>query len=178
METFNLIIGIFVVLSHLWAIALVYSIVFYQRLKDTAWVTWHTRYSLVLLALVNAIGVMGSITYSNIIGFSPCVLCWWQRIFQYPLLIIFTMGVWMKETRRKIIGYSLPLALMGIGTSVYHYLLQRVDSVTNDCAVMGQSVSCEGYYVFELGYITIPLMAMTIFGLTILLLFFVYKRNQ
>ena len=177
MEIFNLIIAIGVVALQVWVAIMLYLLVFYKRFTGSPIILWHKRHSITLLALVSLAGVLGSLTYSQIIGFEPCVLCWWQRIFQYPLLVIFGMGAILKEKGRNIIAYGLPLALIGIGISTYHYLVQRLDSVTSSCDVLGQSASCAGYYVFEFGYITIPMMALTIFAVSIVLMIFAYKRN-
>ncbi len=178
MDVFNTLVAIGTVALQVCAGILVYIAVFYNRFKETALVQGIVRYSVVVAMIVSLFGVMGSLAYSQIIGFEPCVLCWWQRVFQYPLFFIFAAAVCMKERSLKLLGYVLPMAIVGLGFSTYHYLVQRLDSVTSSCDVMGQSPSCAGYYVFEFGYVTIPMMALTIFAMTIILSFFIYKRNK
>ncbi|MCD8508086.1 MAG: disulfide bond formation protein B [Candidatus Pacebacteria bacterium] len=177
-ETFNTSIAVLVVLAQVIAALLLYFVIFYKRFKDTAVVAFLENQSLRLITLVSFVGIAGSLTYSNIIGFEPCVMCWWQRIFQYPVFIISFLALALKETSNRFAAYVVTLSTIGLGFSVYHYLVQMVDSVTSSCDVFGQTASCAGYYVFEFGYITIPMMALTIFVNTILLSFFYYKKVQ
>ncbi len=108
----------------------------------------------------------GSLFYSNVIGFEPCLLCWWQRIFMYPQIIMFTMAMWKKRT--DIFLYSLPLSVIGTGVAIYQILLPTLEKFGVAC-VTSTGVSCAKLYVFAFGYITIPVMSLTIFGLLILL---------
>ena len=51
---------------------------------------------LFLCWLVAGVSAMGSLFFSYIMGFAPCVLCWYQRIFLFPLVIILTVGLCCK----------------------------------------------------------------------------------
>lgn len=129
----------------------------------------------VLLAFVIAVcSVGGSLFYSEIAQFAPCLLCWWQRIFLYPqAILLFVALIARKEDVRK---YCLSLSAIGIVISVYQTFLQ-LDLAGNDlipCAATG--VSCQHVYFLEYGYVTIPTMALTAFALIILFMLF-KKRN-
>ena len=62
--------------------------------------------------VVACIATLGSLFLSEIMGMKPCVLCWWQRIFMYPLVIILPMGLYPLDPR--IVRYALPLAVIAI----------------------------------------------------------------
>jgi disulfide bond formation protein DsbB len=116
--------------------------------------------------LVSFLATGGSLFYSEIAGFAPCKLCWWQRIFMYPQLPLFFTAFFLNN--RSVFYYSLVLSLIGGMISLYHYLLQFGYLRGGDCLAVGYSVSCVKRFVAEFGFVTIPLMALTAF----LLLFF------
>lgn len=120
------------------------------------------------LALTVALtATLGSLFYSEIAGFTPCKLCWFERIFMYPQVVLFGIAMWKKDT--KIWIYSLGLSIIGAVISFYHYLLQIGVLPAGSCDAVGRSVSCSKVFVMTFGYITIPLMAGTAFVLLILL---------
>lgn len=59
--------------------------------------------------------------YVQSTGLEPCVLCWWQRIFIYPLVILIPVGLWLKD--RNLALYTLPLAALGALVALYHTLI-------------------------------------------------------
>ncbi|MFT4326563.1 MAG: disulfide oxidoreductase [Candidatus Woesearchaeota archaeon] len=119
-------------------------------------------FSLVLVATI------GSLYYSEIRGFTPCVLCWYQRIFMYPLVILLGIAVWKKDYGVK--KYALPLAGIGSFFAIMHYIQQKTAvTVLEFCSLEG-GASCGVPFVFRFGYITIPFMALTAFIGVILLL--------
>src|SRR5690625_7600016 len=93
-------------------------------------------------------------------GFTPCELCWVQRIFMYPLVMIYGVAAFKKD-----LSIALPgLFLSGIGMfiSAYHYLLQKLPSLQEVGASCG-IVPCNTEYVNYFGFITIPFLAGTAF---------------
>ncbi len=120
----------------------------------------------VLFGLLIAIAsVFGSLFYSQIIGFDPCVLCWWQRVFLYPLVVIFGMALWKKSDSAFL--YATPLAILGGLVAAYQtYALLGGPSLLPCTALDGD---CSKIYVMAFGYITIPTMSLTI-SLYVLLL--------
>lgn len=102
----------------------------------------------------------GSLYFSQVIGWEPCLMCWYQRILMYPLVLIFGVALILKKT--DVEDYALPIALMGSGLSFYHYLVQRVEQFQSaGCSVT--QISCETQYTYYFDYITIPMMAFTVF---------------
>ena len=120
----------------------------------------------ILLAFVVAlVATCGSLYYSEIANFTPCELCWFQRIFIYPQVVLLGIAVWRKED--YVLNYSLPL--IGIGTiiSLYHNYIYSQAKPTNFCSIVAP---CTQKFVTVFGYISIPLMALTAFVLIGLLL--------
>src|SRR3989344_4212273 len=115
--------------------------------------------SLLLAFIVSLTATLGSLFYSEILGYTPCKLCWFQRIFMYPLPIIFGMA--LKNKDFKIKRYTIPLAIIGALIAAYHYSMQ-IFQFTTACGANSE-VPCNIVYSFELGYITIPMMALTAF---------------
>lgn len=102
---------------------------------------------------------LGSLFYSEIAGYEPCKLCWLQRIFIFPQVILLGMALWKKD--RGIADYSIALSLGGAIIAGYQYLLQLGLVPSLPCSAIGDSVSCTQRFVMQFGYITIPLMAFT-----------------
>jgi disulfide bond formation protein DsbB len=109
---------------------------------------------------VAIVATLGSLYYSEVRAFVPCVLCWWQRIFMYPLVVV--LGVATFRQDRSAWVYALPLSVIGLTTSTYHYLLQKVPSLAPP-AMCAAGVPCTVQYVNYFGFVTIPFMAGSAF---------------
>ncbi len=119
-----------------------------------------------------------SLIYSEIIHFLPCQLCWYQRIFLFPLVFIFAIAIWYKD--RKIVKYVLPLLSIGFVVSIYqNFFYYFVENSSLPC--YASVVSCYQQLVSEFGgYISIPMLALTIFFalLAIVLVAHFYKKED
>lgn len=129
--------------------------------------------NLLLIIWVQAfVATTGSLFYSEVMGYIPCELCWYQRILMYPLVIIYGLALWKKDVKMTLSG----LILSGIGmfVSTYHYLLQKVPAFHEMGGSCSGAVPCNVIYVNYFGFITIPFMAgvafIVIFVLHLLLL--------
>jgi len=136
------------------------------------------QHAIGLAFTVVVVAVTSSMTYSDIFHMNPCKLCWYQRIFIFPQVILLGMALLKKHTN-IITDYSLVFACIAAPISVFHYLLQITDAPAvhafAPCDVTGQAPSCSGFYVHMYGYVTIPLMALTT-SLVIALLMVLRKR--
>ena len=114
------------------------------------------------IALLSVSGAsLSSLYYSSVIGFEPCVLCWYQRIFMFSLVFILGLAVVRRDD--NIIDYALLLCGVGMLISAYHSSLQFIGSSSSlPCSAEG--TSCLKLYVLEFGYISIPIMCLTIFA--------------
>ena len=103
--------------------------------------------------------------YSDVLGFEPCPLCWWQRIFLYPQVIVFALALWKNIAVRTI---SIALSVFGFGFAIYHHALQMLPAGSLPCPAANHS--CAAITFVEYGYITYPLMAGTLFAFLIVLM--------
>lgn len=124
------------------------------------------KYGGFLALSVAATATLGSLYYSEIAGFIPCTLCWYQRILMYPLTLITLVGV--IEQDELLPYYVLPFSIIGMGVSGYHVLIQKgLFSAPGTCTV---GIPCGLSYVNYLGFITIPVLAFTAFVLITVLM--------
>ena len=124
--------------------------------------------------LVGLGAIVISLFYSEVIGYAPCELCWVQRIFLYPQAILFGLGLYKKD--KSILDYSLIFAVLGSLTSIYHIYVENGGTTSIACATPGSGqVSCAIRYVYEFGYITIPVMCLTL-SLFVIVLIWNYKH--
>lgn len=156
-ETFSLIFGIGVILMHLDILGIIGFHLFAPKGKMSQMVK---RHALKLVAGIGLLSIVGSLTYSELLNFAPCKLCWFQRIFLYPSFIIGLIGYSKRD--QNALRYTLALSAIGIVISSYHYFLQMSGVEGLPCSTVGQSDSCGGVFVKQFGYITIPLMAWTL----------------
>jgi disulfide bond formation protein DsbB len=132
--------------------------------------------SLLLSWLAAVIATLGSLYLSEVLHFIPCTLCWYQRIFMYPLAII--LGIAFYRNDKDIYRYTLPLSIIGMMISGYHILLQKVPYL-QQFEMCKTGVPCSKDYLNLLGFITIPMMAFTAFTIiTISLAILVRSRRH
>lgn len=110
---------------------------------------------------------IGSLFYSELAGFPPCSLCWYQRIFIYPQIILLGGALIWRD--RSVARYILPLSVIGAIIAIYNSYLQYGGSPFIPCGTDPTAIDCAQRLVFEFGYVTIPLMSLTAFILLILL---------
>lgn len=103
--------------------------------------------------------------YSDVLGFEPCPLCWWQRVFMYPQVILFGLALWKHIPYRLL---SIALSALGFCVAIYHHALQMLPAGALPCPASGPS--CAQITLLEYGYITYPLMAATLFAFLIVLM--------
>lgn len=139
--------------------------------------TFFASKGLFLAFIVSLTAMLGSLFYSDAAHYTPCKLCWYQRIFMYPQ--VFLLGIALYREEKHIAIYAAALSFIGGIIALYHYFLQI--SVVPDimpCDQLGYSASCSESFVTNLGYITIPMMAFTAFCLLLALELVVWKYNK
>ncbi|MCX6751608.1 MAG: disulfide bond formation protein B [Candidatus Nomurabacteria bacterium] len=146
--------------------------------KKNIFLDFVEEHFLIVGFLVALFSSLFSLVYSEIIGFLPCQLCWYQRIFLFPQVFIFGMALW--EKNKKIIKYAMPLLSVGFIISVYqNFIYYFGESSSLPCDASG--VSCYKQLVSEFGgYISIPMLALTAFLAigTLLLVAHFYKKEN
>src|SRR3989344_3894965 len=129
------------------------------------------RHRLQIAFAVVLSAVLGSLVYSEILGYEPCKLCWIQRIFIYPQVLVLGLALWGRHKgNRALLDISLLMSVIGGIIALYHYLLQLGLVPEGFCASTSGAVSCAERFVLQFGYITIPLMSLSTFLLVALLL--------
>lgn len=173
--TFDLVTGLSVltVIGQVIAAILIVSLLVQMlRKRSIVSVSWCARYALPLMFIVAMTATLGSLFFSDIAGWNPCKLCWYQRIFMYPQVLLLLIALWKKD--RNIATYILALSVLGMLIAAHHYseqvalALQPVpDNSLVPCDASG--VSCAKTEIrFTFGYITLPMMAFTAFLLNAL----------
>lgn len=131
--------------------------------------------SLVFIATVSLVAIFGSLYFSEVRGFEPCKLCWYQRILMYPILLI--SGVALFQKNANIALTTAIFAIIGGGTSLYHYGIQKLSFLRDSAPACG-NVSCTGQYINHLGFITIPFLALVAFALILITSLFMMKWQK
>lgn len=116
--------------------------------------------SLIAIAVMALVATLGSLYFSEVRGFVPCTLCWYQRIIMYPIVLIAGIALFQKNSKAALT--TAIFALIGAGTSLYHYSIQKL-AVLQQSAPSCGDVPCTGQYVNYFGFITIPLLAFIAF---------------
>lgn len=120
--------------------------------------------------LVAAVATAGSLFFSLVLDYPPCVLCWYQRIGLFPLVVVLARGLFPLD--RGVVRYALPLAALGGLVAAYHVLVYE-GVVPERLAPCAQGVSCSEQLPELLGFVSVPLLSLlafaTISGILILI---------
>ncbi|MCC5953455.1 MAG: disulfide bond formation protein B [Acidimicrobiia bacterium] len=119
-----------------------------------------------LAAAVASVATAGSLYYSEVVGFVPCPLCWYQRIAMYPLALL----LWVAAVRGDVgvRWYAGPLAAVGAAVASYHTWVQaNPDSSSPLCTLDNP---CGVRHVWEFGFVSLPVMALAGFGFVLAML--------
>jgi disulfide bond formation protein DsbB len=133
-------------------------------------------WSLVFAAwLVAALSTAGALFLSEVMGVAPCVLCWYQRIFMFPLVLVLAAGLFPLD--RRVVRYALPLAIGGWLVGAYHVLLTW-GVIPEAAAPCTQGIPCGKQQVEWFGFLTIPLLSLVAFSLIAALLLSIPARSS
>jgi disulfide bond formation protein DsbB/mono/diheme cytochrome c family protein len=118
------------------------------------------RASLYIALFAAWVAMLGSLYFSEVMGFVPCDLCWYQRILMYPLTLILLTGLLLRD--KHLPKFVLPLSTLGMVVSSYHYLLEKTDWF-DAVQICRNGASCTTLWINWLGFITIPFLALVAF---------------
>lgn len=134
------------------------------------------RESLLFVAWATSIVAMfGSLYFSEIRQYEPCLLCWYQRILMYPFALILGIAVVRKDY--QITLYSMALSGIGALLALYHYSLQKIPFMADNAASCGR-IPCTGQYINWLGFITIPFLALTAFIIIFVISLMIWRKTK
>lgn len=125
--------------------------------------------------LLATISTLGSLFFSEVMGLKPCILCWYQRIFMYPLVVIFLVGLFPLD--RSVFRFSIPLALIGWMFAIYHYLLYS-GYIPKDLQPCSKELSCAEVNLELFGFVTIPMLSILAYTSIIILLLIFRNRTS
>lgn len=130
---------------------------------------------LFLAWLVAALATLGALFLGEVMQFPICVLCWYQRIFMFPLALLLPFGLFPLD--RKMIRYALALALPGLAVAVFHQLLVAgvIPESIKPCT---QGVPCSQTVASWFGFVTIPLLSVAAFATLVALLVAAHFRSS
>lgn len=130
------------------------------------------RISLRLAASVAVVAMAGSLYFSEVADYVPCRLCWFQRICMFPLAGVLVVAAVRRD--RGVRWYALPLVVVGMAVSSYHYLIEWRPSLGDGACSVGPS--CTDVWFRRMGFVTLAFMALCGF-IAIAILLFVRPRG-
>ena len=120
------------------------------------------REALVYVAWVQAlIATLGSLIFSEVLGFIPCTLCWYQRILMYPLVLLIGVGILLRDPRVRF--YGLSLSVVGLFVAVYHNLLYFGVLAEASFGTCSAGISCTTRWFEWFGFVSIPQLSLIAF---------------
>jgi disulfide bond formation protein DsbB len=106
-------------------------------------------------AAIATVATAGSLYLSEVAGYVPCTLCWYQRIAMYPLVVVLGVAAWRRD--RGAWRTALPLAVIGAAIAIWHIAIERNPSLGGAC---DPAAPCSLLWVNEFGFLTLPTMAL------------------
>ena len=137
------------------------------------WLTQVRASGLWIICMITTGAMVGSLYFSEKVGFAPCKLCWYQRIAMFSIAIISFVAALRND--KNIARYTIVLAPLGLIVSTYHYLLEWFPTLeTNVCSL---DVPCTAVWFRELGFVTLCFMAGCAF-ITVIAVSLAIMREQ
>lgn len=124
--------------------------------------------------VVSLIATLGALFIGEVMGQAPCNLCWYQRIFMFPLPLILLVACLRQDT--LIWRYASPLVAIGLGFAVYHSL-HYVGVIPEPIVQCGAGPSCSSAGMSLFGWLPIPFLSVAAFGAIGFLLFLAHRRS-
>jgi len=127
-----------------------------ERLAELRSTQWHT--AMLAASIVAFASTLGSLYLSEVAHFTPCNMCWYQRIAMYPIGPLLLVAWFRRDTAIKL--YMLSLACAGALISTYHVLIEIFPSLESS-TTCGAIVSCTTSPITPLGgAFSVPRMAL------------------
>ncbi len=133
------------------------------------------RFGLWLGLILSLCSVGVSLYYSDVLGFLPCGLCWLIRICSYPLVILFAVALYKKDTR--VADYVIALSGVGLLIGLYQHYLQLGGADVLPCPATGPGPDCAARILSEFGHVTFPWVAVAMFAFIIATMLHIRRRS-
>lgn len=165
--------GILVVLGI--TIGTLLALAFFCKDKNS-WLSFIKRNSLNLILVLLIIATLGSLYYSEVAQFTPCKLCWWQRIFIFPQILVILVAKAKKQTTNIFPYLAWMTGIATVVSLLHNYIYYFGKELAGTCDA---AASCKAYYVYQYGFVTIPFMALGLLvSLTAILLVRKYYKGD
>ena len=142
-------------------------VLFYDSSRTRYLTTIMKRYGLLIAFLVTTLSAVLTLIYSEIFGFIPCGLCWFERIMLYPQVLILGTALYIKDRTMPYNG--IVLSVFGFLISLYHHYIQMGGSAFVRCPTAGSGADCAKRFFFEFNFMTFPLLSAILFAFLIIL---------
>lgn len=116
---------------------------------------------------VALIATLSALFIGEVLGQTPCVLCWYQRAFMFPLAVMLGIAAWRVDFGIRI--YAVPLAAIGAGIALWHLglFIGFIPEAIQPCTADGPSCTDEKQLFLGM---PIPLLSLAAFAAIIFLL--------
>lgn len=125
--------------------------------------------------LIATLSTLGALFLGEVMGYTPCALCWYQRVAMFPLVFVLAAGLFPFDPR--VVRYALPLAVAGWGIALFHLALVAgwIPESIKPCQ---PGVPCSSVQVVWFGFVTIPLLSLLAFSLVATLLLATHRKGS
>jgi len=182
LDQFSTLLTICSTLLFLGLLGTIVASVVSKRAKEKLESLEYRKYVIGLTVIASA-AVAGSLTFQLVYQTPVCELCWWQRIFMYPMVVITLVSLWKKAKEAHLMTGIL--SLFGLWYASYHYYYHFKGFVlgqklTLPCSYGGLMPGCTDSPILIFGFATIPFMSLMAFGSVFMLSFLAYRalRHQ
>lgn len=152
-------------------------LILFMVFKHDTKITRHfKKYGMIYGLIIGIASIVGSLGFSEAYAYAPCKLCWIQRIFHYPQAFLFAIALYYKDA--QVWTYSIWLSVVGALVAGYQVLIQFNPSLAESsvCSIVPAAESCSDILIQAYGYISIPVMSLTLFICLIML--FMYQQKK
>jgi len=123
--------------------------------------------------LAASVATLGALFLGEVMGYTPCVLCWYQRICMFPLVLILAAGLFPAD--RRVVRYALPLALAGWLLAMFHWAVAS-GLIPENVTPCSQGVPCSVEQILWFGFLTLPMLSVLAFSFIIAMLLMTHYK--
>ncbi len=153
-----------------------FAIYFREDRREPKLLKFISEYVLQLGFFATLGGTLMSLFYSEYLFYTPCSLCWYQRIFLYSQIFLFGLAWYKKD--RNILPYSVFLSVVGLIIALDHHILQIGYNAYAPCSTAPFAIDCSKPSFVEFGFVTFPLMSAVLFGFLIVIAYIGKKFSK
>jgi len=161
--------------------AFVFLLRLHKKARIHTLLSWVGKNSILIVFVLSGGAALGTLYFSEVLKFAPCSLCWYQRAFLFPQVVVTGLAYARGYPRKIISEIILVLSLGGALLAVYHtiiYIRAQLSNFASTIPCDASGVSCTVQYFTHFGYITIPVISLTLFTSLIVLSLIMKKYDR